>query len=143
MDELYLVVELQKDGDTLSQIITEQTSLPQANYQFHYAAAFAAISSIDKHSVSILNENGLLVDRAIYNRTEEEEDSANQKYLVIELQVNNGQPAKIVTVHDTLQDAQYKFHSVAASASISSVQKHVVIIMNEYGFPIENAIFKH
>ena len=85
----------------------------------------------------------MLVDRAIYNRTEEEEDSVNQKYLVIELQVNNGQPAKIVTVHDTLQDAQYKFHTVAASASISSVQKHVVIIMNEYGFPIENAIFKH
>lgn len=66
-----------------------------------------------------------------------------QKYVVIELQVTNEQIGNIVTAHDTLQDAQYKFHTVAAAAAISTVPKHSVALLNDDGFPIERTTFIH
>ena len=64
-------------------------------------------------------------------------------YIVVELQKNGEQMANIVTSHTTLQDAQYKFHTVAASAAISQVEKHSVALLNEDGFPIERTTFEH
>lgn len=66
-----------------------------------------------------------------------------EKYVVIELQKNGDVMGNIVTSHDTLQDAQYKFHTVAASASISNVEKHSVALLNDDGFPIERTTFEH
>lgn len=67
----------------------------------------------------------------------------NQKYIVIELQKNEDVMGNIVTAHDTLTDAYYKFHTVAAAAAISSVERHTVALINEEGFPIERATFEH
>ena len=67
----------------------------------------------------------------------------NELYVVIELQKNGDQMSNIVTSHDTLQDAQYKFHTVAASAAISNVEKHSVALLNDDGFPIERIAFEH
>ena len=64
-------------------------------------------------------------------------------YIVIELQKNGDQMGNIVTSHSTLADAEYKFHTVAASAAISQVEKHSVALLNEEGFPIERATFEH
>ena len=66
-----------------------------------------------------------------------------EKYVVIELQKNGDVMGNIVTSHDTLQDAQYKFHTVAAAASISNVEKHSVALLNDDGFPIERTTFEH
>ena len=49
----------------------------------------------------------------------------------------------IVTAHETLQDAQHKFYTVAASAAISSVEKHSVVLLDDDGFIIERTIFEH
>lgn len=65
------------------------------------------------------------------------------KYIVVELQKTGDTMANIVTAHDTLQDAQYKFYTVSASASISNVDKHSVVLLDENGFPIERTIFEH
>lgn len=67
----------------------------------------------------------------------------DQLYVVIELQKNGNQMANIVTSHDTLADAQYKFHTVAAAAAISNVEKHSIALLNDDGFPIERATFEH
>lgn len=67
----------------------------------------------------------------------------DQKYLVIEIQFNGDQVGNIVTAHDTLQDAQYKFHTVAAAAAISTIPKHSVALLNDDGFPIERTTFVH
>lgn len=67
----------------------------------------------------------------------------SQLYVVIELQKNGDQMGNLVTSHDTLQDAQYKFHTVAAAASISQVEKHSVVLLNDDGFPIERVTFEH
>ena len=65
----------------------------------------------------------------------------SEKYIVIELQKNNGTVANIVTTHDTLKDAQYKFHTVAAAAALSEIDKHVVVLINDNGFQIDRVVF--
>lgn len=67
----------------------------------------------------------------------------DQLYIVIELQKNGSQMGNIVTAHDTLADAQYKFHTVAAAAAISNVEKHSVVLLNDDGFPVERVSFEH
>lgn len=67
----------------------------------------------------------------------------DQLYIVIELQKNGDQMGNLVTSHTTLQDAQHKFHTVAAAAAISSVEKHSVVLLNDDGFPIERTTFEH
>lgn len=64
-------------------------------------------------------------------------------YIVIELQRNGDQMSNIVTAHTTLQDAQHKFHTVAASAAISNVQKHTVTLLNDDGYPVDRVTFEH
>lgn len=66
-----------------------------------------------------------------------------QLYIVVELQKNGNQMSNIVTSHETLQDAQYKFHIVAAAAAISNIEKHSVALLNDDGFPIERTTFEH
>ena len=67
----------------------------------------------------------------------------DQLYIVVELQKNGDQMANIVTSHDTLQDAQYKFHTVAAAAAISTVEKHSVVLLNDDGFTVERVSYEH
>ena len=67
----------------------------------------------------------------------------NQLFIVIELQKNGNQMGNIVTAHETLQDAQHKFHTVAAAAAISSIEKHSVVLLNDDGFTIERITFEH
>ena len=67
----------------------------------------------------------------------------NKLFIVIELQRNGNQMGNIVTAHETLQDAQHKFHTVAAAAAISSVEKHSVVLLDDDGFIIERTIFEH
>ena len=67
----------------------------------------------------------------------------NQLFIVVELQKNGNQMGNIVTAHETLQDAQHKFHTVAAAAAISNVEKHSVILLNDDGFPVERTTFEH
>ena len=64
-------------------------------------------------------------------------------FIVIELQKNGEQLGNIVTSHTTLQEAQHKFHTVAASAAISNVEKHSVVLLNDDGFTIERITFEH
>lgn len=67
----------------------------------------------------------------------------NKLFIVVELQKNGNQMGNIVTAHETLQDAQHKFHTVAAAAAISSVEKHSVVLLDDDGFIIERTIFEH
>lgn len=143
MDELYIVIELQRTGDQVTNIVTDYTSQSDAYYNFHYASAFAAISSVDKHAVSLLNGNGGLIERSIFIHSDDDFEVIPSKYIVVEYQINEGQASKIVTTHDTLLDAQHKFHTTAAAAAISTIETHLVIALNDDGFPVEHALFYH
>ena len=143
MNDLFIVVELQRNGDQVANIVNDYSTENTAFYNFHYTSAFAAISEVDKHAVSLLNAEGGLIDRSIYLHTDDDQETVQPKYIVIEYQINGEQAGRIVTAHDTLQDAEYKFHTVAAAAAISSVEKHLVIVLNDDGFPVEYAICEH
>lgn len=66
------------------------------------------------------------------------------KYIVIELQKNaEGVVSNIVTSHDTLPEAESKYHSILAGAAVSEVPVHSAIIVSEEGFPVAHKCYKH
>ena len=64
-------------------------------------------------------------------------------YIVIELQTNNGTTANLVTQYKSLPNAESAFYSVCASAVISKVEIHSVILVDETGFVTKNESFRH
>ena len=65
-------------------------------------------------------------------------------YIVIELQKNaDGHVSNIVTEHPTLAEAESKYYTILASASISEVPIHSAIIVSEEGFPVRHQCYKH
>ena len=66
-----------------------------------------------------------------------------EKYIVVELQKTGDQVSSLITAHDTLKDAHFKFYSVAAAASISEVDMHTAVLMSERGLPMERICFEH
>lgn len=56
------------------------------------------------------------------------------KYIVIELQESaDGQVSNIVTSHDTANEAESKYHTILASAAVSSVPVHSAVMLNSHG----------
>lgn len=65
-------------------------------------------------------------------------------YIVIELQKNkDGHVANIVTEHETLAQAQSKYHAVLSAAAVSGIPIHSAILVSEEGFPVEHQCWKH
>ena len=65
-------------------------------------------------------------------------------YIVIELQTNtDGVVSNLVTSHNTLAEAESKFHSIMASAAVNDVPVHSAIIVSEEGFPVAHKCYKH
>lgn len=65
-------------------------------------------------------------------------------YIVIELQKNTeGVVSNLVTSHNTLAEAESKFYSILAAASVNVVPVHSAVIVSEEGFPVANKCYKH
>lgn len=64
-------------------------------------------------------------------------------YIVIELQKTGDQLGNLVTAHQTLAEAEAKYHSVLAAAAVSSIEAHSCILVNAYGVPIKNECYRH
>ena len=65
-------------------------------------------------------------------------------YIVIELQKNaEGAVSNIATDFATLAEAESKYYTILASASISNVPVHSAIIVSEEGFPVKHQCYKH
>ena len=64
-------------------------------------------------------------------------------YLVIELQTTGSTTANIVTQYSTLAAAQQAFYTICASAVVSTVDMHAVLIVDETGFVMMNESFEH
>lgn len=65
------------------------------------------------------------------------------KYIVIELQTNNGSTANIVTTHDTREEAESKYHTILAAAAVSSVEIHAATILTPDGFQLMCQSYHH
>ena len=65
-------------------------------------------------------------------------------YIVIELQKNaEGVVSNIITDHVKLEEAESKYHSILASAAVSTIPVHSAIIIAEDGSPVKHAYYKH
>ena len=65
-------------------------------------------------------------------------------FIVIELQVNaEGVLGNIVTTYNTLPEAQNKFYTICASASISNIFMHSAVILDRGGVLIDRQTFTH
>ena len=66
------------------------------------------------------------------------------KFLVLEIQTSkNGSVAKIVTVHDTIEEAWQKYYTVLAAAAVSgeTLSCHSAVILDSKGWQIDNRVF--
>ena len=65
-------------------------------------------------------------------------------YIVIELQKNaEGVVSNLVTSHNTLAEAESKYHAILAAAAVSQIPVHSAIIVSEEGFPVMHQCYKH
>ena len=56
------------------------------------------------------------------------------KYLVLEIQTyGNGSVGNIINAYDTFETAESAFHSVVASAVLSNLPKHTVVLLDDNG----------
>ena len=65
-------------------------------------------------------------------------------YLVIEIQATNGTIAVLpVATFNELQQAESSYYYRLASAAISSVGIHTVVLMDNFGYVLKSEYYKH
>lgn len=62
----YIVIEVQKSNGEVSTLVTTHTTKNEAESKFYQIMAAAAVSSIERHSASILTEDGNCYMTATY-----------------------------------------------------------------------------
>lgn len=68
---MYLVVEMQKTGNSLATICNDYVDRNEAESRYHAALSAAAISSVPLHTVVLLNDEGTKLDSKYYPHAEE------------------------------------------------------------------------
>lgn len=64
------------------------------------------------------------------------------KFVVIEIQkTKDGQIANLVTVHETINGAENKYHTILAAAAISGLPSHAAVILEENGNQIAHECY--
>lgn len=65
-------------------------------------------------------------------------------YLVIEIQKNaDGGVGNFVWAYTSLNEAESKFHTVLASAAVSTVPVHSCALLNENGYCVKSQSYTH
>ena len=66
------------------------------------------------------------------------------KYIVIELQTAaDGKVGSLVTAHDTLAQAESKYHAVLSAAAVSAVPAHSATLLDSDGQPLDYRCYHH
>lgn len=64
-------------------------------------------------------------------------------FVVVELQKNGETVSNIVTTHETLNEAESKYHQVLMAAAISTVQIHSAVLLNDSAIPLRHEHYTH
>lgn len=67
---MFIVIELQKNGNELSNIVTTFDNVNEAENKYHTILASAAISDIDRHAASMLSDEGYVIKCEYYDHGE-------------------------------------------------------------------------
>lgn len=66
------------------------------------------------------------------------------KYIVVEMQTNaDGQVGVLATAYDDRVHAESAWHSVMASAAISSIPVHSAVLLDSFGAELLTAHYEH
>lgn len=65
------------------------------------------------------------------------------KYIVIELQTENGTTSTLTYQFDTVAQAEQKYYQILSFAVVSEVDIHSAVIMDNTGFVLKNECYKH
>ena len=65
------------------------------------------------------------------------------KYIILEIQIINSNPATLVHTAPTYNEAMSKYHSVLASAAISQTEKHSAVLLTVDGNVLANESYNH
>lgn len=71
---MYIVIELQKTGNQVANIVSTYTSVYEAESKYHQILAAAAISQIETHSAVMLDGFGGFIKSESYTHEEIEEN---------------------------------------------------------------------
>ena len=69
---LYIVVEIQAQGDTASTLTNVYTDRKTAENKYHTVLAAAAVSNVPIHSATMMNELGFVIKSEYYKHEVEE-----------------------------------------------------------------------
>lgn len=68
---MYLVIELQKNGDSVPNIVTAYNTLQEAYSKYHTVLAAAAISAVPAHTAVLMTDKGGLIAKETFEHDEE------------------------------------------------------------------------
>ena len=71
---MYIVIELQKNGDDVASIVVKKDTINEALSLYHSVLAAAAISQVEAHSAVILNDEGKFIKNECFYHTSEAEE---------------------------------------------------------------------
>ena len=66
---MYIVLEVQSNGETASTLAMAYTSMNEAQNKYHTILASAAVSNVPKHSAFILTEEGVIENSMFEHET--------------------------------------------------------------------------
>lgn len=69
---MFVVIELQKAGENVYNLVTQHSTMPEAENKYHTVLAAAAVSNIDAHSALLVSDTGTLIKSECYLHTNEE-----------------------------------------------------------------------
>ena len=69
---MYIVIELQKSGDQVGNIVSSHATLAEAEAKYHAVLAAAAVSNVEAHSAVLLNAYGVPIKTECYRHEAEE-----------------------------------------------------------------------
>ena len=71
---MYIIVELQKNGDQVANLVYTYASRYEAESKYHPVLSAAAISTVEVHSAVMLTEEGYLIKNESYRHMTEGEE---------------------------------------------------------------------
>ena len=71
---MYLVIEIQKNGNSVTNIVTSFEDVNQANNKYHTILAAAAISNVERHAASMLSDEGYCFKYECFDHSVEEQE---------------------------------------------------------------------
>lgn len=75
---MFIVIEIQKDVTAATLVSTHDTR-NEAENKYHTVLAYAAVSSLPKHSAVLMDENGItLKQESYFHEVEEPEEEPNE-----------------------------------------------------------------